>query len=86
MENTSKKTPVSAKAFSEARKSGKTVKELAAHFGISQANCKQIIKSLDLPKRAIAVKYELVNDLASNDVNTTEAKTEVSWSAGTVMN
>lgn len=60
-------TPVSMSAFIAARKEGKTVKELSEQFGISAANCKTIIKQLDLPKRATKPGFVLVDDTLINN-------------------
>ena len=60
-------TPVSKTAFIAAREEGKTVKELAVQFGISEANCKKIIKQLNLAKRAIKPGFVLVDEV--NEVN-----------------
>jgi len=57
-------TPVSKTAFIAAREEGKTVKELAVQFGISEANCKKIIKQLNLAKRAIKPGFVLVDEVA----------------------
>lgn len=57
-------TPVSKSAFIAAREEGKTVKELAVQFGISEANCKKIIKQLNLAKRAIKPGFVLVDEVA----------------------
>jgi len=65
-------TPVSKTAFIAAREEGKTVKELAVEFGISEANCKKIIKQLNLAKRAIKPGFVLVDE-----VNEVEAPTHV---------
>lgn len=62
-------TPVSMSAFIAARKEGKTVKELSEQFSISAANCKAIIKQLDLPKRATKPGFVLVDDVNSTPVN-----------------
>jgi hypothetical protein len=71
--------PVSMGAFIAARKEGKTVKELSDQFGISAANCKAIIKQLDLPKRATKPGFVLVNDMDNttsvNQTNTTNFQT-----------
>jgi predicted transcriptional regulator len=56
-------TPVSKTAFIAAREEGKTVKELAVEFGISEANCKKIIKQLNLAKRAIKPGFVLVDEV-----------------------
>lgn len=56
-------TPVSKSAFTAAREEGKTVKELAVQFGISEANCKKIIKQLNLAKRAIKPGFVLVDEV-----------------------
>jgi hypothetical protein len=78
MENTSLKQPeISASAFREARLAGKTVKELASQFNISESNCKKILKTLDLPKRAPVVGYQLINDLPSTTSNQEETN---NWS------
>lgn len=61
-------TPVSKTAFIAAREEGKTVKELAVQFGISEANCKKIIKQLNLAKRAIKPGFVLVDE--STEVET----------------
>lgn len=66
-------TPVSKTAFTAAREEGKTVKELAVEFGISEANCKKIIKQLNLAKRAIKPGFVLVDEV--NEV--VEAPTHV---------
>jgi len=69
--------PVSMGAFIAARKEGKTVKELSEQFGISAANCKAIIKQLDLPKRATKPGFVLVDDMPKTmnvsgfDINST---------------
>jgi predicted transcriptional regulator len=55
-------TPVSKTAFTAAREEGKTVKELAVEFGISEANCKKIIKQLNLAKRAIKPGFVLIEE------------------------
>lgn len=60
--STEGKKQVSMTEFSEARLGGKTVKELSIMFGISEINCKKIIKQLGLPKRATSPNYELVDD------------------------
>lgn len=67
-------TPVSKTAFIAAREEGKTVKELAVQFGISEANCKKIIAQLNLAKRAIKPGFVLVDEVApvqteSHEVN-----------------
>jgi hypothetical protein len=59
---------VSMGAFIAARKEGKTVKELSEQFGISAANCKTIIKQLDLPKRATKPGFVLVNDVNQTSI------------------
>lgn len=56
-------TPVSKSAFIAAREEGKTVKELAVQFEISEANCKKIIKQLNLAKRAIKPGFVLVDEV-----------------------
>lgn len=56
------KKQISVSAFKEARQDGATVAELATTFGISQANVKEIISKLELPKRARRVGYELVQE------------------------
>lgn len=61
-------TPVSKSAFTAAREEGKTVKELAVEFGISEANCKKIIKQLDLPKRAIKPGFVLVDETTTESL------------------
>lgn len=53
---------ISMTAFMEARTNGATVKELANKFDISEANCKKIIKQLNLPKRAVKPNFVLVDD------------------------
>jgi hypothetical protein len=63
--------PVSKSAFIAAREEGKTVKELAQHFGISEANCKKIIASLNLPKRATKPGFVLVEDNNGAELNQT---------------
>lgn len=68
-------TPVSKSAFIAAREEGKTVKELAVQFEISEANCKKIIKQLNLAKRAIKPGFVLVDEV--NEVNEVEAATHV---------
>jgi len=60
-------TQVSMSAFIAARKEGKTVKELSEQFSISAANCKAIIKQLDLPKRATKPGFVLVDDTLINN-------------------
>lgn len=65
------KKSISISAFKEARETeGLTVAELSTRFGISQANVKQIIGKLELPKRAKRVGYTLVDD---SQTNTTQA-------------
>ena len=61
-------TPVSMSSFIAAREEGKTVKELAVQFGISEANCKKIISKLNLPKRAIKPGFVLVDDTVQTPV------------------
>lgn len=61
--------PVSKAAFTAAREEGKTVKELAEQFGISEANCKKIIASLGLPKRATKPGFVLVDDNQGTNLN-----------------
>lgn len=56
------KTPISTRAFTEARQSGLTVQELSKKFGISTSNVKEIIQTLNLPKRAKVKNYELIAD------------------------
>jgi hypothetical protein len=68
-------TPVSKTAFTAAREEGKTVKELAVQFGISEANCKKIIKQLNLAKRAIKPGFVLVDEV--NEVETSTHVEEV---------
>jgi transposase-like protein len=67
-------TPVSKSAFTAAREEGKTVKELAVQFGISEANCKKIIKQLNLSKRAIKPGFVLVDEV--NEVENAPVQTE----------
>ena len=67
-------TPVSKTAFTAAREEGKTVKELAVQFGISEANCKKIIKQLNLAKRAIKPGFVLVDEV--NEVENAPVQTE----------
>lgn len=56
------KKPISTKAFIEARQNGATVIELSKQFGISTANVKEIVQTLNLPKRAKVKNYELIVD------------------------
>jgi hypothetical protein len=63
-------TPVSKSAFIAAREEGKTVKELAVQFEISEANCKKIIKQLNLAKRAIKPGFVLVDEVENAPVQT----------------
>jgi predicted transcriptional regulator len=56
------KKQITVTAFKQARENGMTVKELSTHFGISQANVKEIIGKLELPKRARRVGYELLDN------------------------
>lgn len=65
-------TPVSKSAFIAAREEGKTVKELAVQFGISEANCKKIIKQLNLAKRAIKPGFVLVDETPTHVEETHE--------------
>lgn len=67
--------PVSKPAFIAAREEGKTVKELAAQFGISEANCKKIIAGLGLPKRATKPGFVLVDDNSGEALNNTSENT-----------
>lgn len=66
--------PVSKAAFTAAREEGKTVKELAEQFGISEANCKKIIASLNLPKRATKPGFVLVDDNEGINLNNTNSE------------
>jgi hypothetical protein len=66
--------PVSKAAFTAAREEGKTVKELAEQFGISVANCKKIIASLNLPKRATKPGFVLVDDNEGINLNNTNSE------------
>ena len=75
MLKTMAQTQVSMSAFIAARKEGKTVKELSEQFDISAANCKAIIKQLDLPKRATKPGFVLVDD-TNQPKSTTE---QVNW-------
>lgn len=56
------KKQISTSEFRQRREEGATVGELAAHYGISQANVKEIISKLNLPKRAKRVGYTLVEE------------------------
>jgi hypothetical protein len=74
------KTQISTTEFKKARLTGSTVKQLAQQFGISEANCKLIIKQLGLPKRAVAPGFVLVDD----ENISTESVQESQWSETTI--
>jgi hypothetical protein len=71
LKNKLMQTPVSKAAFTAARNEGKTVKELAHEFGISEANCKKIIAQLGLPKRGVKPGFVLVDDNNGDNLNQT---------------
>lgn len=58
---------VSRVEFTKARSEGKTIKEMAQEFNISENSCKKIIAQLGLPKRGVKPGFVLIDDVEKNE-------------------